>query len=189
MKFKYFIRGLGIGIIFGAIVMLVAAGTSDKEKLTDEEIVERAEKLGMVWEEATQTNAVSDESKNTESVVMNDTEEATETVTDVNTTEEKTEAVTKATTEIETETTEKTTEASTEKNTYTEATITVTRGMSSTSVAEMLEDADIIEDAEDFDNYLVKEGISNKIQVSSFKLNSNMTYEDIAKVITTPVEN
>ncbi len=49
MKLKYYLRGLGIGIIGTAIVMGIAL-SGKKETLSDEEIIERAEVLGMVME-------------------------------------------------------------------------------------------------------------------------------------------
>lgn len=201
MKLKYFMRGLGIGIIFGTIVMLVAAGTSDKEKISDEEIKSRAKALGML--EATSTDAESDNSElaldsvSTEEITEADeiikTEEVTE---EISTAEETvTSEDSKETTEEIKETTETTTEdkkeTTTEKtdNSYTEATITVTRGMGSTEVAKLLQEAGVIEDADDFDSYLVKNGISNKIQINTYKFNSNMTYEEIATGLTTPKNN
>ena len=188
MKLRYFIRGLGLGIIFGTLIMLVAHLKSDDNNITDKEIEEKAVKLGMVWpDEATATDAgeedvsdmVTDEvAKATTEVIT--TEMAT---TEATTTEKKT---TEATTEKKTTEKEKKT---TEKNTYTEATITVTGGMGSNQVAELLEEAGIVDNAEAFDNYLNSQGISNKIQVSTFKFNSGMTYEDIASKLTTPVDN
>lgn len=50
MKLKYYLRGLGIGIIGTAIVMGIALSGNKKETLSDEEIIERAEILGMVME-------------------------------------------------------------------------------------------------------------------------------------------
>ena len=216
MKLKYFIRGLGIGIIFGAIVMLVAYNSSDKDKITDAEVIERAKELGMVMQEATQTDAAGDITETsikadtetateasdkadtetaTEASDKADTETATETAAEKKT-ENTTEVTTAVTTEVVVETTtEKKTEAKTEaateeiNNSYTEATITVTRGMGSTEVAGLLQRAGIIEDAADFDSYLVKQGISNKIQINTYKFNSNMSYEDIGKELTTPKNN
>ena len=49
MKLKYYLGGLGIGIIVIAIVMGIAL-SGKKETLSDEEIIERAEVLGMVME-------------------------------------------------------------------------------------------------------------------------------------------
>lgn len=46
MNLKYYLRGLGIGILVTALIMGIATG--GKEKLSNEEIVERAKALGMV---------------------------------------------------------------------------------------------------------------------------------------------
>ena len=51
MKLKYYLRGLGVGVICTAIIMGIALSGNKKEKLTDAEIIERARLLGMVMEE------------------------------------------------------------------------------------------------------------------------------------------
>ena len=176
--------------------MLAAYGTSDKEKMSDDEIIKRAKNLGMI--EATNTDAtygISENDKSQKDVGDKTTEAVKEVTTDsIADVSEKAAATTEITTEAKTEisTEEKTTEApketTTEKveNSYTEATITVTSGMGSPEVAALMKEAGIIEDADDFDNYLVNQGISDKIQINTFKFNSNMSYEDIAKELTTP---
>ena len=50
MKLKYYLRGLGIGIIITTLVLMIAY-SGHKTELTDEEIIARAEALGMVMEE------------------------------------------------------------------------------------------------------------------------------------------
>ena len=47
MKLKYYLRGMGIGIILTAIVMGFALG-GRKATISDAEIIERAKALGMV---------------------------------------------------------------------------------------------------------------------------------------------
>lgn len=47
MKIRYYLRGLGIGIVVAALLMGFTKG-GQKETLTDAEIVERAKSLGMV---------------------------------------------------------------------------------------------------------------------------------------------
>ncbi len=50
MKLKYYLRGLGIGIIITTIILMI--GFSRKgSSLSDEEIIERASRLGMVMQE------------------------------------------------------------------------------------------------------------------------------------------
>lgn len=55
MKLKYYLRGLGIGIFVTAFICTIAAGSPSE--LTDQEIMERAESLGMVRESGTLTDA------------------------------------------------------------------------------------------------------------------------------------
>lgn len=207
MKWKYFLRGLGAGIIFSALVILVAFMTSEYGNLTDKEIIEKAKKLGMVEKssvlvddttevadkttndeaiEATETDSTKNESKTTEEtaeVIDKTTEETTEVI------DKTTEVVDKTTNETTTEKTDATTE---NDKTYKDendkkddelvtAKISVTSGMSSTSVAQLLMDADIIKDANDFDNYLVSKGYSTRIRIAEYTFTSNMTYEEIAQ--------
>lgn len=47
MKLKYYLRGMGAGMIFAALIMGVALG-GRTETLSDSEIIERAKELGMV---------------------------------------------------------------------------------------------------------------------------------------------
>lgn len=48
MKFKYFLRGLGTGIVFSAIICLVAFQSSKSSNISDKEVIERAKALGMI---------------------------------------------------------------------------------------------------------------------------------------------
>ena len=54
MKLKYYLRGLGIGVICTAIIMGIALSGNKKETLSDIEIIERARLLGMVMPEESQ---------------------------------------------------------------------------------------------------------------------------------------
>ncbi len=179
MKLKYFLRGLGSGIIFCAIILLVAYMTSGSYRLTDKEIISRAEKLGMVFEEndtASDSDAAKDGAEQTEEAV---------------TTEEK---VTSggimtadglSTTELTTENTTEESEASTTapQGEYVTATITVVGGMDSEQVARLLEDAGIVESAADFDSFLNQNGYSTRIEVGTFEVHGGMTYEELADVL------
>lgn len=46
LKLKYYLRGLGVGIVVTAVIMCIAA--SKERKMTDEEIKARAKQLGMI---------------------------------------------------------------------------------------------------------------------------------------------
>ena len=47
MRLKYYLRGLGIGIIVTAVILMIA-NAGQKSSMTDDEIMERAEQLGMI---------------------------------------------------------------------------------------------------------------------------------------------
>lgn len=189
MKKKYFVRGLGIGIIFGALIMLAAYLTSGKGSLSDEEVMKRAQELGMVKKsEYVLDSEVTSEETTTEAVTTEApvaTEKATE--------EETTEApgtTERATEEAATEaaTTEKaTTEAATTEQTdaKTKATITVSGGMSSETISSLLENAGLVDSASKFNSFLVQNGYDKKLETGSFDISGGMTYEEIARILTT----
>ena len=177
MKKKYFVRGLGIGIIFGALIMLAAYLTSGKGSLSDEEVMKRAQELGMVKK----SEYVLDSEVTSEETTTEATEEAT---TEAPGTTEK------ATEEAATEaaTTEKaTTEAATTEQTdaKTKATITVSGGMSSETISSLLENAGLVDSASKFNSFLVQNGYDKKLETGSFDISGGMTYEEIARILTT----
>lgn len=47
MKLKYYLRGLGTGIIISTIILSLSIGRSKQADLSDDEIMERAQELGM----------------------------------------------------------------------------------------------------------------------------------------------
>lgn len=175
MKLKYFLRGLGSGIIFGAVIMLVAYMTSGSYKLSDKEIISRAEKLGMVFEEndtASDSDAQKESDKKTDAA---DEPASVDATTEAQQTAD-------ATTE---ETGETMTTATASQGDFATATITVVGGMGSEEVARLLEDAGIVESAADFDSFLNQNGYSTRIEIGSFEINSQMTYEEIANILST----
>ncbi len=180
MKRKYFVRGLGVGIVFGALIMFAAYMTSGKNRMSDEDIIKRAQELGMV--------------KQSEYVLESDVT-SEETTTETPTTEKATGEVTteaptiteKATTEAPTTTEKATTEASTTEkaDTSTQTTITISSGMSSEAIASALANAGLVDDASKFNSFLVANGYDMKLETGSFSLASGMSYEEIAKILTT----
>ncbi len=193
MKKKYFVRGLGIGIIFGALIMLAAYLTSGKGSLSDEEVMKRAQELGMVKKsEYVLDSEVTSEETTTEAVTTEapaTTEKATEATTEAPaTTEKATEAATTEAATTEKSTTEKaTTEAATteQTDTKTKATITVSGGMSSETISSLLEDAGLVDSASKFNSFLVQNGYDKKLETGSFDISGGMTYEEIAGILTT----
>ncbi|MEE1078229.1 MAG: hypothetical protein UIC64_04170 [Agathobacter sp.] len=77
MRFKYYLRGLGLGII-ATVLILAISGNVRKEKLTDQEIINRAEALGMVMVDDSETEEDLEIKENSE-IQENDSENQSET--------------------------------------------------------------------------------------------------------------
>ncbi|MDE3839603.1 aminodeoxychorismate lyase [Bacillus methanolicus] len=60
----------------------------------------------------------------------------------------------------------------------------ITDGMNTEQIATILANVRIIEDAEDFEEYLSKNGYSTRIQLGTFLLTNEMDYSQIAKILT-----
>jgi len=63
-------------------------------------------------------------------------------------------------------------------------TFSIDKGMSSEEVSIILEEIGLIEDAKDFNLYIVKVGKDKVIGIGTYTLSANSTYDDIIKVIT-----
>lgn len=201
MKLKYYLRGLGIGILVTALIM----GATDGKELTDEEIKARAIQLGMV--EAQETNVLSDlqtsakeetkeESVVEESIPVMETVAATqetevvesigatkETET-VEETQESAEATKEDETIVETLESVQTTESSATEGVGELVSITVNGGDSSVTVSNVLAAAGLVENAKEYDRYLCSNGYDKRICVGTYEIELGSDYETIAKIIT-----
>ncbi|MBR1675042.1 MAG: hypothetical protein IJ703_08800 [Eubacterium sp.] len=180
MKAKYFLRGIGLGLLVGVLLMFAAIKLLGYEKVDDK-------KDNTVTEATTEKKTTESTTETTTEATTETTTEATTEKTTETTTEATTEATTEVTTEDTTETTEATTEATTEKTTESpdgKVTITVVGGMYSTEVAEMLQEKGIIDDYLDFDRWLDSTGYSTLIRVGDFTFEKGMSYEEIATILT-----
>ena len=197
MKLKYYLRGLGTGILFATVILFI----SYAYRMSDKQIKERAKELGMVFpgkessiEAETTTKEVVDESTTGENNSEETTkdEEIKESTSDVETEENSTEEKTTEENSTEEKTTEeKTTEEKTTEEEITKSdkpvksyVLTVTSRTISRDVARKLEDAGIIDDAEEFNDYLCENDYASNIQNGKFTVKSNMTYKEIAEIIT-----
>lgn len=86
MNLKYYLRGLGLGILVTALILSVAG--RNRRTMTDAEVKERAKELGMIentvlLEKPEETESASETTANTESVseTTENTESASETTT------------------------------------------------------------------------------------------------------------
>lgn len=186
MNLKYYLRGLGIGIVITALLMSFA--TRNRNDLTDEEIKERAVALGMVEQKVlsdisanqpveTQEPQVTAEPTDNQQtptaepeMMPTETPAAEETAVP---TETPVEEATAAPTEIPSDIVEETETI----------TIVVKSGETSWSISKALYEAGVIESASDFDAYLCQNGYDKTIRTGTFVISKSATYEEIAKKI------
>lgn len=197
MKLKYYLRGLGIGIIVTTLVLMVAF-SGKKEKLSDQEIMQRAEQLGMVMADAGQTETEPETETGTEE--NTGTEAQPDTEQDVQNTEAGTEGNTDENTETASEPeTEPQTEAAAEpaaqedttgnvvgevkQETSGEVAFTVKSGESSDTVAFNLYKAGLVDDATAFNRYMISKGYDSRLRTGDFKIRSGASYDEILKVL------
>lgn len=180
MKLKYYLRGLGIGILVTAVIMGVTQG-SRKETLSDREIRERAAALGMVEPgnsladlEAAETPAATEIPEAIETPAATETPEAAETPAAT-----ETPAAPAATPEV----TARPTQRPAEEEEGSSYTFEIQAGDSSYQVAYRLQQAGLVADARDFDNYLCSKGYDRKLKTGSYEIPETATEEEISEIL------
>ena len=202
MKLKYYLRGLGIGMIVTALILGISFSNRKDQTsqiMTDDQIRERAAELGMVDSSELTLAAL----QNSEKQPTEGTPEETTQTQEQNNIEAEPETTVPAETQatVEPETTQES-EATTEpektagpettaepevteapQRTQT-ASITIQRGDDSGSASRRLYEAGLVENAKAFDNYLCNNGYSHSINPGTYEIAPGTSEEEIAKIIT-----
>jgi len=199
MKLKYYMRGLGLGIILTTLILTISGNT--QEKLSDKEIKVRAAALGMVEEDNSDLHKILDGNKPSgtdqatgapgASPSLEPTQTAAAEPTILPTKEPTPKpSVTPIPTLTPTPTPVPTLIPVVNNNQDADKKIsfTIKRGMSSGQVATLLVQKGLIEDADDFNKYIIKKDKESTIRVGTYSLPQTATYDDIVKIITTRVE-
>ncbi len=228
MKLKYYMRGLGIGIILTTLILTLGNRT-----VSDKEVIKRASALGMVFqdEENDRLNKMLEGNKGTPGLTpaltpamdltaAPEPTAAEESGTAGTTAEPGSTTVPEPTTVPEqavtpepdqtqepeatakpdhTQESEATTGADQTQGTATakpdggsengaapgeEISFTIERGMSSGQTAEVLKQAGLIQDADDFNQYIMEAGKAGIIKIGKFEVKKGASYDEIIKVIT-----
>lgn len=183
MKLKYYLRGLGMGMIVTALLMGVSvSGEAESirqdavlteetaEKETAETLAERAEK--------------DKDKEEIETQEIQETQE-TEATTETEETEENVEAVSAETldeTSQETESAEETVVSiPTAEGAQKSYLLNIVKGDDSGTVARKLQNAGLIENATEFDAFLMQHGYDKKISVGVVEIPLDATWMEIAK--------
>ena len=193
MKLRYYLRGLGIGILMTVVILtIVGAG---QETMTDEERKARAKELGMVestvlsgMDTSAATGGMEEHTTPSPSEVPE--EEATPVPSEVpkeevipEPSEEPKATVTPAPSEEPKETVVPEPSEGSENSTIT-VKIVISAGDSSVSVSKDLEAAGLVESASAYDKYLCDNGYDRKIRVGAYEIPVGATDEEIALIIT-----
>lgn len=208
MKLKYYLRGLGTGILVTALVLGFAL-SHGKGTMSDEEVKERASELGMVEEfqslaETSEKKTEKNENENVAGVTRNSekswivSENATSGLeAEQEQTEPKTDAIKDKQTEPETDAikdkqAEPETDVIKDKQTEPETEplkddkiviLEVSSGDGSMMVARKAEASGLVESAAEFDTFLCKGGYDKKICTGKHKIPAGASMEEIAKLL------
>lgn len=172
MKLKYYLRGLGIGIVVTVFIMMAALG--NKQPMTDEEVMARAKELGMIENSVLKDIAGKDD----ETTVSDDKTDETYKNDDAQNDDDESSNVNEQDA-VEPEKTEDTTEIKKDV-----ISITVVGGDSSWTVSKRMEEAGLIESAKDFDTHLCRYGYDKRISVGTYEIPTDATHEEMAKILT-----
>lgn len=182
MNLKYYLRGLGIGIVVtAAILSLSHKAEMKKAVMTDEEIITEAKKLGMIMgpvKEPTPESPVPSEIPK-ESTSPSGKEDLENPKSEPESTDEPESGIEPSKAPPMEDTGDLDGKA---KETFVE--ITISKGMWSDVIAQLIEDAGLVEDAKDFNEFLSDNGYASYISVGTYEIEMGADYSEIAKIIT-----
>ena len=207
MKLKWYLRGLGIGIVAASIIM-GAVNSYGKSDLSDEEVKQRAAELGMV-ESYSFLSSKADENVSSQSASLNSSDEGSsdasvsssllEDDSSLEASEQTVNPDTSAQNASDAESSKdspnvSSVEASVISETLSEETnnenssladgITISAGSGSDTVSRSLESAGFIDSAATFNQYLIDRGLDTRIKAGYKSIPAGSSYEEIASIIT-----
>lgn len=187
MKFRYFLRGLGVGIIFTSILFMAAyQENATNNKITDAEIIKRAKALGMVEVNSRIGSILSSEQDliDEQGETDSDSENAADASDESEEQDLQEEETTQATEEQGDLVGQSEEDDTSQQNTVA---ITIERGDSSFPICQRLQELGMIPDASEFDTYMVDNGYARRIRVGTHQLTRGMSFHDIAEAISDPL--
>lgn len=163
MKLKYYMRGIGIGVIVTTIILVITFAFSGNN-ISDEEIINRAKKLGMVESSKTMTNSTTNTTNSTNTTEGNQTiPGATNPMPDNNSTNSS------SATNVNNDSVD----------------FTISENDVSRTVIERLAQQGLIRDAAAFNKYLNDKGLDNNLQNGTFKIKRGISEEELANLLVT----
>lgn len=192
MKFKYYLRGCGLGILVASIVLMVSFHSQNKT-MDDTAVMERASELGMIMPE---TEIVSTEA---DSQLPESGTQSTDTDFSSNKNQKQNTKDSQNKTDGSSQKDEKDTQMASDDKTGSgnnkdteskkkedkkeeseEITVEIKKGEVCRQLAEDLEQIGLVEDAETFRKYMQQLGYDDRIKVGTYTLKRGMTEKEIA---------
>ena len=190
MRLKYYLRGLGLGIIFAVIIMMIGFH-GNKQSMSDTEIIEKAKTLGMVEAKnisgtvadeynsektdssATNSDASSQKAETEQDSQMQDSQTAQEDTQQEDTQQEAAQPAADAKQE--------TVEPQDAVTTYT---ISVTSQDTCRTIAEKLKALNLVDYGEQFRIYMGQKGADHFIADGEHVIPQGASYDDIITILT-----
>lgn len=191
MKFKYYLRGCGLGILVASIVLMVSFHSQNKT-MDDTAVMERASELGMIMPEteivSTEADSQLPESgtQSTDTDFSSNKNQKQNTKDSQNKTDgssQKEEKDTQMASDDKTGSGNKDTESKKKEDKKEESekiTVEIKKGEVCRQLAEELEQIGLVEDAETFRKYMQQIGYDDRIKVGTYTLKRGMTEKEIA---------
>lgn len=171
MKMKWFLRGLGTGIIIATILLCI----SYRQQSDHSELIKEAKKIGMVFPKG-ETDTI--ELQKTVEKIQKENVASQAAVSTTESEEDK-----KSREKLE-QSKKDITSVSTYQKKKRTVVVLPTEVLSSETITKKLEDEGLVADAKEFDKYLEEYGYAKKIRSGKYKIPKDADYEEIAKIIT-----
>lgn len=204
MKLKYYLRGLGIGIVVTALLM----GYSNKNRAAEPKAEVATEETAgdlladrngeATTEEVIEQSTVENVTVETDSAETSEETSQEETASELESSTQEAETITETESVTETETESVQAEETTDKKEQTQSSteadagnallqttieINIVRGDDSGTVARKLQNAGMVESATEYDAYLMQHGYDKKIRVGKVEIPVDATWQEIAEYI------
>ncbi|MCR5388955.1 MAG: hypothetical protein K6E56_06895 [Lachnospiraceae bacterium] len=194
MRLKYYLRGLGIGIIGAAIILAISFSVMNKDKASAENETEVAAEAAETSEPETETPDNNDSGKLSDLAAKEESKEDVSAGSEAEDADSKEQVIEDDADEAEDEVTEDAADEVEETPAETappkieeveKFEIMVAPGEYSDTICKKLERAGIIDDATEFNTYLNKNKYDNKLQPGVFIVEKGLSYEELAVILTT----
>ena len=179
MKFKYYLRGAGIGLIVASVILMIAF-SKHNIRLTDDEIIARAKELGMVMEDSSVDNK-NDSSKDNQD---NNEDPSNEDDPEGNTGDDNDGDNNTGGNDNNDDNNENGDDDNDGKD-RTLVEFVIRNGEFSDVVSNHLYEKGLIDDPVKFNEWLIANRFDKMLETGTFMIPKNSTYEEIVKILTT----